>query len=231
MKKFIIPAVLLFFASCGNKASQLATQIDTLSWAVGQNLALSLMQDNSLGLDRDVVMQAIGHTLDGKQQPLTDDEFQAAMQYVSQQAALAQMQQAAAMRQKVEKEQQDYFERLQAENPSVKRHSAGFYYEQLQAGSGPKAAFAQRVRFDYRGIKMLTGEVFDQTYGVRGPIVTVLGNPMFQGLQAGMQLMQAGSKYRFYFPYQLAFGAAGSSSVPPYTPLIYEVELHEIYKD
>ena len=51
---------------------------------------------------------------------------------------------------------------------------------------------------------------------------------MFQGLLLGMQLMNAGSKYRFYFPHQLVTGATG---IPPYTPVSYEVELHEIYND
>ena len=80
---------------------------------------------------------------------------------------------------------------------------------------------------------MLTGEQFDQSNGYSGgePIIHVVGNPMFPGLLEGMQLMNAGSLYRFYFPNQLAFGANGSEDIPPYTAVIYEVELHEIMND
>ena len=78
---------------------------------------------------------------------------------------------------------------------------------------------------------MLTGEPYDQTYGKRDPIVHVVGEPMFPGLIEAFQLMNAGSIYRFYFPYQVAFGAQGSGNIPGYTPLIYEVEVHELYPD
>ena len=54
---------------------------------------------------------------------------------------------------------------------------------------------------------------------------------MFPGLIEAFQLMNAGSIYRFYFPYQVAFGAQGSGNIPGYTPLIYEVEVHELYPD
>ena len=53
---------------------------------------------------------------------------------------------------------------------------------------------------------------------------------MFPGLIEAFQIMNSGSIYRFYFPYQLAFGPQGSGSIPGYTPMIYEIELHSIAK-
>ena len=75
---------------------------------------------------------------------------------------------------------------------------------------------------------MLDGKPYDQTYGKRDPINHVIGEPMFKGLIEGMMLMNEGSIYRFYFPYQLAFGQQGSGDIPGYTPFIYEVELHSV---
>ena len=41
--------------------------------------------------------------------------------------------------------------------------------------------------------------------------------------------MSEGAKYRFYIPYQLAYGAAGAgASIPPYAALIFDVELIEV---
>ena len=131
----------------------------------------------------------------------------------------------------VDEKQEAYFSELQKSNSKVKRHPSGFYYEVMKEGKGPKAKLAQRIKFDYRGKLMFTGEAFDQTYGKREPIMHVVGEPMFPGLIEAFQLMNPGSIYRFYFPYQLAFGAAGGGTVPGYTPLIYEVELHETYDD
>ena len=99
----------------------------------------------------------------------------------------------------------------------------------MKAGKGRNAREGDRVSFDYRSFLMFTGEPYDQTYGKREPILHVVGKPMFQGLIEGMQVMNAGSIYRFYFPYQLAFGSQGSGNIAGYTPFIYEVELHEIF--
>ena len=84
------------------------------------------------------------------------------------------------------------------------------------------------MTFDYRSYTLLDGEPYDQTYGRRRSIAHVVGKPMFQGLLEGLQLMNAGSLYRFYFPYQLAFGPQGSGDIPGYTPFIYEVEVHKV---
>ena len=41
--------------------------------------------------------------------------------------------------------------------------------------------------------------------------------------------MAEGSKYRFFIPYQLAYGERGAgASIPPYAALVFDVELIEI---
>ena len=136
--------------------------------------------------------------------------------------------QAQSASQSASAQQQQFFERLVAENPNVKQAPKGYYYEVLRNGSGPRAQLGKRIRFDFKGTEMISGRLIEQTYGVREPIIHVLEQPMFEGLLDGLQLMNAGSKFRFYFPFQLVTNANG---IPPYTPVIYEVELHEIYND
>lgn len=42
----------------------------------------------------------------------------------------------------------------------------------------------------------------------------------------GLQLMSIGSKFRFFIPFDLAYGAQGAGgSIPPYAALIFDVEL------
>ena len=126
------------------------------------------------------------------------------------------------------KTQDELFAKLVADKPGLKKAPEGYYYEVLKEGHGPKATIGKRIRFDFKGINMVTNQVIEETYGKREPIIHNLDRPMFEGLLSGFQLMKAGSKYRFYFPHQLVTGANG---IPPYTPVIYEVELHEIYND
>jgi len=41
--------------------------------------------------------------------------------------------------------------------------------------------------------------------------------------------MPAGSKYKFFIPYDLAYGARGAGQdIPPYSTLIFEVELLKV---
>lgn len=221
-------------AACGhtNEAPQLSSHNDTLSWAMGENIALSLMEmKGTLPLDNERVQQAIRHTLKGGTQPFDDNTLREAMNeivYAQQTEYLRRENQNEAQ---VEARQQEYFAQLVKENPNVKRHESGFYFEVLKAGKGRKAKMGDRVSFDYRSFLMFSGEPYDQTYGKRAPIVHVVGRPMFQGLIDGMQMMQAGSIFRFYFPYQLAFGPQGSDPIPGYTPFIYEVEIHQVFDD
>ena len=43
--------------------------------------------------------------------------------------------------------------------------------------------------------------------------------------------MPVGSKFTFYIPYNLAYGSQGAGNViPPYSTLIFEVELLDIVK-
>lgn len=232
-KNIILVATVAFsLAACNNgTAPKLESRTDTLSWAMGENVGRSILTGNTVEIDHEVFLQAIEHTLKGKDQPLSDTAYMQAIQYVMVLAQMNQMEAAKKSATETDAAQEKYFAELEQNNPNVKRHPSGFYYEVLRQGKGPKAHYAQRINFDYRSFLMLSGEPYDQTYGKREPIVHVVGNPMFQGLIDGFQLMNAGSIYRFYFPYQLAFGPNGSGSIPGYTPLIYEIELHELYND
>ncbi|MBR1799154.1 MAG: FKBP-type peptidyl-prolyl cis-trans isomerase [Bacteroidales bacterium] len=218
----IIAVAALTLAACTqDKTVKLNDMTDTLSWAMGENIGLSLKNNESFKLDNDKVIQAIRHTLEDNEQPINDTVYQEAIQLLLMQAQSHQRQTISD----IENAQEEYFTRLMKEKPQVKKHDAGFYYEEIKKGHGANAKYAQEVLIDYRSFLMLTGEPYDQTYGKREPVQTVIGQPMFKGLIEGLQLMNEGSIYRFYFPYQLIEGTRGTAAK---TPFIYEVELHKI---
>lgn len=236
MKKILPFLVLSFslfvlFAGCGKKAENvvLTNQQDSLSWAMGMSLAQTV-KSNFYDFDEQLVKEAFTSVLNGDEQPLDDASYQAACQYIAFLAQKHQREEVQKMTASSAQTEAEYFAKLEQEHPNIKKTTDGYYYEVIKEGKGPKAQLGQRIRFHFRGSNMMTGEVLVESYSEE-PIVHVLGNPMFKGMQLGMQLMNAGSHYRFYFPNQLAYGASGSDIVPPYTPVIYEVELQEIYKD
>lgn len=221
-------AILVAFTSCTQRPTKLQNQQDTLSWALGRSIAEGLVQQSSPSLNKEIILEAVKATLDGKPQPLSDSIYMQAKILVRNQLMMEQ--QTAAMQQgrKASAEEEQAFANFEQKHPNAKRHESGFYYEVVKDGHGPQANYGDLVKFDYKGYNLITNQLVDITYGQREPIVHVVGQPMFPGLIYGIQLMNAGSIYRFYFPSKLFPG--GSSSLPDGTPAIYEVELHEILK-
>jgi peptidyl-prolyl cis-trans isomerase len=49
---------------------------------------------------------------------------------------------------------------------------------------------------------------------------------VIKGWTEGLQLMNLGAKFRFFIPYELAYGAQGAGgAIPPYAALVFDVEL------
>ena len=222
-------ALTILMASCSTNPEKivLRNQQDTLSWVMGMSLAQTA-QSGFYQFDEAVIKKAFENTIAGGKQPIDNEAYQEAREYINFLVDKYQHDQAQSSSTRADSLQQQAFARLTAENPNIKRAEKGYYYEVLREGKGPKAKVGLRINFDFKGSDMFTGHVIEQTFGVREPITHVLDYPMFEGLLDGMQMMNAGSRYRFYFPYQLVLNANG---IPPYTPVIYEVELHDIYYD
>ena len=70
--------------------------------------------------------------------------------------------------------------------------------------------------------------MFDSTYERGEPAEFVL-SAVISGWTEGVQLMKVGSKYRFFVPSDLAYGARGAGGdIGPNATLIFEVELISI---
>lgn len=104
---------------------------------------------------------------------------------------------------------------------------SGLQYEVITEGTGPKPTAENIVVVDYVGTN-IHGQEFDSSISREERAEFPL-NQVIQGWIEGIQLMPVGSKYKFYIPYDLAYGEMErSEEIGPYATLIFEVELYEI---
>ena len=122
------------------------------------------------------------------------------------------------------KEEGEKFLAENAKREGVKTTASGLQYEVLEATLGQKPKATDTVKVHYEGT-LIDGTIFDSSYK-RGESISFPLNGVIKGWTEGLQLMSIGSKYKFFIPYQLAYGERGAGgSIPPYATLIFTVEL------
>jgi FKBP-type peptidyl-prolyl cis-trans isomerase FklB len=72
---------------------------------------------------------------------------------------------------------------------------------------------------------LMDGTVFDSSVD-RGQPASFGVTQVISGWVEGLQLMNVGSKYKFFIPYDLAYGErAAGPAIGPFSTLVFEVEL------
>jgi FKBP-type peptidyl-prolyl cis-trans isomerase FklB len=121
----------------------------------------------------------------------------------------------------------DEFLANNAKRTEVMVTESGLQYEVLKEGTGTSPTATETVEVHYHGM-LLDGTVFDSSVD-RGETIEFPLNRVIPGWTEGVQLMKEGAKYRFYIPFDLAYGPRGSApKIPPYAALIFEVELFKV---
>jgi FKBP-type peptidyl-prolyl cis-trans isomerase len=113
-----------------------------------------------------------------------------------------------------------------AEKPGVVTTASGLQYQIIREGTGPKPAATDTVLVHYEGrLVDAAHTVFDSSYQRGQPAAFPL-DKVIPAWTEGVQLMPAGSKFRFVVPPSLGYGAAGAGGViPPGAVLEFDVEL------
>jgi FKBP-type peptidyl-prolyl cis-trans isomerase FklB len=110
-----------------------------------------------------------------------------------------------------------------AKKDGVTTTSSGLQYEVIKMGKGKKPTATDRVKVHYHGT-LIDGTVFDSSVQRGEPIIFAL-TQVISGWTEALQLMPVGSKFKLYIPSDLAYGAQQAGQIPPYSTLIFEVEL------
>ena len=106
--------------------------------------------------------------------------------------------------------------------------SLGLVYIPIKKGNNVFPKENDIVAFHYIGY-YLNGEVFDSSYDKSRPLVVQLGeNKLIKGLEYSLLKMDKGSRSKVVIPFYLAYDNMVNGPVPPYSNLVFELELIDI---
>jgi len=160
--------------------------------------------------------------------------FEAKLVKIQSKADFEKEQQIVAENQRVimdemkQKEIDELNEYIEYNNIGLKPTESGLYYIQIRKGEGNPVEDGSKVKVHYTGI-FLDGQKFDSSYDRDQAVEFEIGTPnIIPGWNEGVKFMREGGKAVIIVPSKLAYGEQGRGDIPPYTTLVFEVELLEV---
>lgn len=217
MKQLLLGALLCL--SIGPLSAQnTPINMDSVSYALGVMLSQNLKSQGFDKVDPETLAKGFAEGLAGTASmdiPSANAQIQTYMQQ-KQESAGAEARKAG-----------EDFLAENAKRAEVQVTDSGLQYEVLKEGTGASPTATETVEVHYHGT-LIDGTVFDSSVD-RGQTIEFPLNRVIAGWTEGVQLMKEGAKYRFFIPYNLAYGPGGSKpKIPPYAALIFDVELFEV---
>ncbi len=199
---------------------------DSASYAIGKDIYQSWLQQN-LGINGQAAGQSMIDCYKG-QNTWTNEMMR---------PLLSRFQQEFEKRQRAEQDKMmaskddniaagKKFLTENALNKSIYTTKSGLQYKIVKKGNGKKPKATDKVRVHYTGT-LIDGTKFDSSIDRGEPMEFPL-NAVIPGWTEGLQLMDEGSKYILYIPYNLGYGDQPAGIIPPGSTLIFEVELLKI---
>jgi FKBP-type peptidyl-prolyl cis-trans isomerase FklB len=211
----------------------LENEVDSVSYAVGLNLTNS-MRINFKEMNEEAFIQAIKDGLDSVNFKLDPKKVQTIMNPYFQKKRQKEMKERQAKAKELAEanfaDNRKAGEDFLAENKSkkgVKTTPSGLQYRVMKEGKGELVKPTDRIKIHYHGTT-IDGTVFDSTVDRNKPYESQ-ANVFVLGFSEGLRLMKKGSKYKFFIPQELAYGYQQKGpKIPPFSALIFEVEILEI---
>lgn len=196
--------------------------LDSASYGFGLSMSTSMKGSGLQSLNYDLFVKGLKDGFTGAQSALTKDQAEAAIQRLFETVTKEKYKGNIT-------EGKNFLDKNKAV-AGVVATTSGLQYQVLTAGSGLKPTDADTVTVHYKGT-LISGKQFDSSYD-RGEPLELPVTGVITGWTEGLKLMPLGSKYRFFIPYQLAYGERGAGEdIPPFSTLIFDVELLKINKN
>ena len=193
--------------------------MDKFSYGLGMGIGQNLLSMNVSEISVEDFIKGMQAVLQGAATEITHMEAQKVVSEHFQKLAEEQYAKVKA--------EGEAFLAANAKKEGVVTLPSGLQYEVLVEGNGKKPKASDRVRCHYEGT-LIDGTLFDSS--VRRGEPAVFGvNQVIAGWVEALQLMSEGDKWKLYIPYDLGYVEHGAgAAIPPYSTLVFEVELLEV---
>ena len=193
--------------------------MDKVSYALGIGIVRQLADMGANDIVTEDFAAAMKDVLTGAELKIDEAEAQALVQEY--------LQKKGEEKVKAVKAEGENFLAENAKKEGVVTLPSGLQYQVLKEGNGKSPKATDQVKCHYEGT-LINGKIFDSSYRRNEPATFPL-NGVIAGWTEGLQLMKEGAKYRFFIPFNLAYGTRGAGQdIPPYAALIFDVELIEV---
>ncbi|MDR2017450.1 MAG: FKBP-type peptidyl-prolyl cis-trans isomerase [Syntrophobacterales bacterium] len=198
---------------------------DRVSYTIGVDIG-RLLKKELVDVNLDVFKEAVKDVLSGAKLALTEDEIAEIRSVVGKDigSEKEKNRQALAEQNKAEEEK---FLAANKNKEGIVTLPSGLQYKVINTGAGQTPKEDDLVSVHYR-VSLLDGTEIESSYAKNAPATFDLEN-VIQGWREGAQLMQTGSKWRFFIPSNLAYGEDGVGEfLGPNIMLIFDLELLKI---
>jgi FKBP-type peptidyl-prolyl cis-trans isomerase FklB len=205
----------------------LRTTTDSVSYGIGTDIGHNMKQGGLDSLNIDAVAMGIRDGLDSTEKMSTEKIRGVVQAYMLEAQKKSMAKQQAAGEVSIRKAEE--WLTANGKKPGVITTASGLQYEVITMGKGAKPTPEDAVVVQYLGT-LLDGKKIDSSYDRGGPATLSLAQ-VVPGWAEALQLMPEGSKFKIYIPQNLAWGAQGAGAdIPPYSTVIFDVELVSIAK-
>ncbi|WP_288955639.1 FKBP-type peptidyl-prolyl cis-trans isomerase [uncultured Polaribacter sp.] len=242
IKIILTLTVVVSMASCGKQRKEvksLNSKIDSVSYAAGMSYGVNINKQLKNGFEevnKEIFIQGFLNGIDSLNFLMQEKDIQNVITTYFQKKQEAKMKE---QQEKAIKEAEAKFghikkagEEFLAANKSkkgIKTTASGLQYIVLKEGKGDLVKPTDKVKIHYHGTT-IDGKVFDSSVEKKSPY-TARANQFIPGFNEGLAMMKEGSKYKFFIPYKIAYGAQQRGElIKPLSTLIFEVEILEIIK-
>jgi len=104
-------------------------------------------------------------------------------------------------------------------NLTTQMTASGLHYIIKEQGTAPNPTLSNMITINYRGY-FFDNTTFDQNEGITFPLSNLI-----LGWQEGIQLIGTGGSIMLIIPPSLAYGSRGAGSIPPNTPIAFDIDL------